>query len=138
MKNFNLLLLKFCYSIEIGAYLAYRGHFLVTKDSEVKRIAREELTHMVLISRVLHSYQTTPNAFFNFLFYVLGHSILALCYLTPHSALDFVASILEKMNVVSYNYMAKAFPEFREVFEEMQKNELEHEEYFHNRKLVKA
>ena len=126
----KLFLLKICYSIEIGAYLAYTGHFAVTGDKEIRRISREELRHMVLIDRVLKAYKATPNKLFNTLFLLIGTTVKYSCYISPKIGLNLVASLLEKFNVVSYNYMADKFPEYKDLFIEMQENEHEHEIYF--------
>lgn len=132
----KLTLLKFCHGVEIGAYWAYQGHYRVTQDPQIRKISKEELKHMVLIRRVLISYGTKPNIFFNAGFYVIGKIVFRLCFLTPHLALDLVAGFLEKLNIVSYFYMAQKFPEYASLFEEMQANEASHEEYFLRRDKV--
>ena len=126
----KLLLLKLSYAIEIGAYLAYTGHYKVTNDKEIRRIAREELRHMVMIKRILASYNTTPNKLFNLKFLAVGNTIKYSCYILPKWFLNWGAGLLEILNVVNYNHMAKMFPEFEKEFKEMQRNEEEHEQYF--------
>lgn len=123
-------MLKLSFAIEIGAYLAYVGHFGVSKDPEVKRIAREELEHMVYLKRMLASYKSEPSPVMNFGFLLIGTTIKYTCYITPKFLLDFVASIMEKFNVYNYRYMATVFPQFSSTFTEMQESEEEHERYF--------
>lgn len=126
----NITLLKFCFAVEIGAYLAYVGHYRSSKDKKIKSIMRDELSHMVYIKRVLASYDEKPTAVFSLPFLIIGHMIRLTCRITPKPMLDFVARIMEKFNVVSYDYMAKAFPEHSETFLGMMQNEYEHEIYF--------
>lgn len=123
-------LLKFCYGVEIGAYWAYRGHHKVTNDKEVLRIAHEELSHMVLIKRVLSKTNHKPFWGFNLLFFLIGKTVYGLCFISPVIALNLVAGFLEKLNVISYTTMAKLFPEDKLLFQAMQENEQEHEVYF--------
>lgn len=124
------LLLKFCYGVEIGAYLAYQGHYAATGDKNVRRIAREELKHMVMIRHILNCYHHQPNKYINFFFLVVGHTVRVMCKVTPKPMLSLVAGILEKFNVVSYSKMAEYYPLFKDEFAEMQANEQEHEDYF--------
>ncbi len=128
------LLLKFCYGVEIGAYWAYRGHHKVSGDKEVLRIAKEELSHMVLIKSILKQNNQKPFLPFNWMFWSIGKTVYSLCFIFPDLALNLVAGFLEKLNVISYTTMARLFPEHKNTFLEMQSNEAEHEQYF----LLKA
>lgn len=130
----NITILKFCFAVEIGAYLAYVGHYKASNDRKIKSIMRDELTHMVNIKRVLSSMGQKPTVIFNLPFLCIGHIIRVTCSITPKPLLDFVARIMEKFNVVSYDYMAKSFPEHKEIFLEMSQNELDHEIYFKGNK----
>lgn len=130
----RLTLLKCCYAIEIGAHLAYVGHYKVTDDKEIRRISNEELRHMVMISAVLSAYGTVPNRLMNTVMYCVGKSVQLACRVTPKAGLALVAGMLEKMNIVSYRYMAEKFPRFEHEFIEMQRNEAEHEQYFLGKK----
>lgn len=123
-------LLKFCFGVEIGAYLAYKGHYAATQDKNVRRIAREELKHMVMIRHILKCYGHQPNKFVNLAFLLIGHTVRLTCKITPKPMLSLVAGVLEKFNVVTYTKMAELFPLFKPEFIEMQDNEQEHEDYF--------
>lgn len=124
------LLLKFCYGVEIGAHLAYVGHYGATKDIQVRRIANEELRHMIEIKRVLNKYDQKPNLLFNAVFKAVGTSIKYLCYVSPDILLDYVAQIMEKFAIFSYSLMAELYPEHANIFLNMENNERIHELYF--------
>jgi len=126
----KIYMLKIFYAIEIGAYLAYMGHYKVSGDKEVRRIAREELRHMIVLKRLLKHYKQKPDSRFNGVFFVIGTTIRHLCRIFPGKALNIVAAFLERINVVNYRYAAKKFPHFAFVFDAMQENEEEHERYF--------
>lgn len=125
----RFLLLKFCYAVEIGAYLAYVGHYKASKDSVIKSIKRDELVHMVNIRKVLVCYSHAPNLVFNLAFFMIGSIIKVLCSVTPLVLLDGVAQIMEVFNIISYDLMAKLFPEHKEIFNDMEESEREHEIY---------
>ena len=126
----KIFMLKLAFAIEIGAYLAYVGHFNVSQDPEVKRIAKEELRHMVYLKWMLAYYKSEPSLILNAGFLIIGTTIKYMCYLTPKFLLDYVACIMEKMNVYNYGKMSKVFPHFYLTFIEMQESEEEHERYF--------
>ena len=126
----RFLWLKLAYAIEIGAYLAYVGHYAKSNDTKVLAIAKEELRHMVTIKIILNCYNKKPNHLFNLLFFCMGTLIRYSCGLFPKRLLDKVASLLEVLNVMNYNYMAKLFPVFRQDFISMEKAEVRHKEYF--------
>jgi hypothetical protein len=126
-------LLKLSYSVEIGAYLAYVGHTAVTGDREIGRIAREELRHMVMLKRIMAAEGTAPSFAFNLIFFLIGSSIKATCFVVPKVLLDPIAAFLEIINVVNYGYMSRLMPEYAEQLNEMQRNEEEHGLYFKTR-----
>jgi hypothetical protein len=126
----KIFMLKLSFAIEIGAYLAYTGHFSVSKDPEVKRIAREELRHMVYLKWMLNYYKSKPSLILNAGFLIVGTTIKYLCYITPKPMLNYVACIMEKINVYNYNNMANIFPHFYPTFWKMEESEREHERYF--------
>src|SRR5262245_8650688 len=98
-KALRIFLLQFCYALEIGAYLAYTGHYDVTLDNEVKRIAKEELRHMVYLKWMLINEGTKPDPLLNVMFLLIGYTIKYLCHVFPVSMLDSVACSMEKLNV---------------------------------------
>jgi len=106
------------------------GHFNVTKDPEVKRIAGEELRHMVYLKWMLAFYNKKPSLLLNIMFLMIGTTIKYLCHITPKPMLDYVACIMEKINVYNYRHMADMFPHFYPTFWKMEESEKEHERYF--------
>jgi demethoxyubiquinone hydroxylase (CLK1/Coq7/Cat5 family) len=124
------ILLKFCYAVEIGAYLAYVGHYKVTSDKQVKLISKDELGHMVQLQRIMTQRNTNPSFLFNVIFYVLGKCIQKTCLITPRFLLNKVAKVMELFNIFSYSRMAKLLPEYSSVFQEMELNETQHSNYF--------
>jgi len=126
----RLKMLKLFYAIEIGAYLAYKGHYEASGNVEIRRISKEELKHMILLKNILDMYGETPNIILNVIFLVIGYNIRLLCKIIPKFLLNRVAESLEVINVINYEYAAKQFPIFKDTFIEMQENEKEHEMYF--------
>lgn len=126
-KNF---LLQLAYSIEIGAYLAYSGHGKVVNDPQIRRIASEELRHMIMLKRMMVERKTGSNVILNTGFFLVGSTIKALCHIAPKPLLAPVAGFMEKINVMNYGYMAVIFPEFRDKFLAMKTSEEKHEAYF--------
>jgi hypothetical protein len=128
--HIKLLFLKFCYAVEIGAYLAYVGHYKRSSDKVVKTIMREELIHMVHIKRILAFYNNKPNILFNLVFLLIGHCVRLTCQVTPLVILDGVAQIMEVFNIISYDILSKSFTQFSGVLSKMSDQELQHERYF--------
>lgn len=116
--------------MEIGAYLAYVGHYARSKDAVVKKIKREELTHMVEIKKILDQNGKAPSKILNGIFFVIGKLICGTCSITPLVLLDGIAQIMEVFNIISYDILAKSFGEHAETFHMMSKQEAEHEIYF--------
>lgn len=116
--------------MEIGAQLAYEGHYKVTKDKHVKKISEDEIRHQMILLDMLRERKSSPNHLLNLLFIIIGNIIKELCSYFPKFMLNKVANIMELFNIFSYSQMAKIFPEYRETFLEMQKNEEEHSKYF--------
>jgi rubrerythrin len=102
------------------------------KDKNIKRIAVEELKHMVHLKRILAYYDSKPSIILNSVFFTIGHVIQTTCAITPHFMLNKMASILEVFNVVSYSHMKERLPLFAVEFEYMAKQEKEHEDYFNS------
>jgi rubrerythrin len=127
----KFLLLRFQYAVEIGAYLAYVGHYEKSKDSVIRRIKHEELRHMIQIKRVLKTCGgRKPWIAFNLVFLIIGNIIRVLCKITPLVILDGVAQLMEVFNIISYDYFAREFPYFRPMFKKMSEQESQHEIYF--------
>ena len=124
------ILLKFNYGVEIGAYLAYSGHYSVTGDYRIRLIAKEELVHRLTIRKILTSYGERPSKVFNFIFGTIGKSINFLCHYSPTFLMDFVARSMEIFAVISYRHLAKLYPEHEQTFISMAEAEDVHKRYF--------
>ena len=124
------VLLRFNYGVEIGARLAYLGHFKVTGDPKVLQISKEEKEHGLAIEWVLSQYGLKPFFLFNWFFYVVGNLIRIACHISPRAMLDWVASTMELFAVFNYRLLAKYYPDFREMFLFMAEEEDLHRKYF--------
>lgn len=126
----NHFWLKFNHGVEIGAELAYRGHFKRTGDFAIQDIAIDELRHQKKLELILEHYNEKPSLIIDMMFYVIGSVIQALCLISPKFLLNLVAKSLEIFAVVSYANLAIRYSEFRHILIEMADNELSHELYF--------
>lgn len=127
MKHFGL---KFTYGVEIGAHLAYLGHYRRTKDFEVLKIAIDESYHKALLNVMLESLGEKPNGLINGIFQVIGTIVRAACLWSPRFLLNLVARSLEVFAVFSYQTLAKRYPDFSKELLEMAETEARHERYF--------
>lgn len=127
MKHFGL---KLNYAIEIGAHLAYLGHYQRTKDENVLKIADEEVTHRFTVQHILTELGERPSKVLNGIFTVIGHTVGVLCLISPKFALNFVARSLELFAVFSYSGLATLYPKFRRLLKEMAYAEERHRVYF--------
>lgn len=126
----NHFVLKFNHGVEIGAHLAYMGHYRATGDRNVYDIAQEETLHKMTIESILDRYGQKPSKLIDSMFTLIGNVIYWLCQISPNSLLNFVARSLELFAVFSYKKLAIKYPVYRELFNNMAKTELVHEEYF--------
>jgi rubrerythrin len=127
MKHFYL---KFNHGVEIGARLAYLGHYKRTKDRNVLNIANEELVHQQTLKKILRFHGELPSKPIDVAFSLIGNTVSLLCRISPRFMLNFVASTLETFAIFSYGYLAVVYPIFRENFLLMAKAERQHERYF--------
>jgi rubrerythrin len=130
VNKFNLIMLKFTHGVEVGAHLAYVGHYKRTNDNKVRLIASQEAQHQEQIRGMLASYGEKNSPVFDVPFSVIGNTVRYLCSISPLFMLNSVAKLLEKFAVFSYNDLAERFPDYRDELLEMAETELEHEEYF--------
>lgn len=128
----NHLIIKFTHGVEVGARLAYLGHYNRTKDENVRKIANDELEHQARLLEILYHYKTQPSELIDTFFFIVGSTIRFLCNYSPLFLLNKVASIMEIFAIVNYDYLATIYPEFSESFLEMEEKELEHKYYFLN------
>lgn len=124
------ILLRFNYAVEIGANLAYMGHYYVTKDKEILKIANEELNHKRTCENILKVYKLKPFWGFNLLFIIIGNIIQKLCRISPKKLLNLVAKSMEIFAIFNYNKMALLYPEYKNIFTEMSNAEKRHKNYF--------
>lgn len=127
MKHF---LLKFNHGVEIGANLAYLGHYRRTLDQKVLDIAQDEVEHMKILENILSSYGEKNSAIIDCLFSIVGYSIYWACQISPKFALNFVASSMEIFAIGNYGYLSIVYPDLSATFQEMAKKEFEHRKYF--------
>jgi hypothetical protein len=131
LKHF---LLKFNHGVEIGAYLAYIGHYRRTLDVRVQAIAQDEIEHRSELVAFLKYYGECPNPVIDFCFTVVGTIIQKACHFSPRFALNFVARSMELFAVFNYDHLATIYPEFEYSFRHMSATEKRHATYFNSSK----
>ena len=129
MKHFGL---KFNHGVEIGAELAYQGHFKRTKDPNIHSIAIDELGHQKALEKMLNYYGEKPSKAIDATFRIIGTVIYWMCQVSPKFLLNYVAKSLEVFAVISYANLAIRYPDFKYTLLRMAEKELEHEKYFSN------
>lgn len=127
MKHF---LIKFNHGVEIGAYMAYRGHYRRTKDNKVNMISHDELEHRATLKLILDFYKTKPNKIINSFFWIVGSLIYIACLVSPRFMLDYIAQVMEMFAIFNYGKLARMYPENEVMFNKMAKTETDHKEYF--------
>lgn len=127
MKHF---MLKFNHGVEIGAKLAYYGHFRRTGEAGIYKIIQEERIHQQHLYDILKSFNEKPSDAIDTTFVIIGNIISYLCKFCPLFMLDFVARTMEKFAVFNYKSLAKKYPKYQSVFEEMVSCEQRHDHYF--------
>jgi demethoxyubiquinone hydroxylase (CLK1/Coq7/Cat5 family) len=124
------LLVKFNHGVEIGAYMAYRGHYRRTKDNKVHMISHDELEHRATLKRLLAFYGCKPSWIINGFFWIVGSLIYVACQVSPRFMLDFIARVMEVFAVFSYTKLAIRYPGNSVSFLKMAETEKDHQEYF--------
>ncbi len=127
MKHFYL---KFNHGVEIGARLAYLGHYRRTGDKRVEEIADEEMRHMITLHEILEFYGEESSQAIDLFFLIVGTAIRVMCLISPRFLLNFVASSMETFAIFSYGYLSIVYPDFEYIFREMATAEYKHEKYF--------
>lgn len=123
-------LLKFNHGVEIGARLAYLGHFERTKDPKIQLIIYDEEMHKIYLELVLSEYGEKPSKLIDGAFKLVGSLIRHACKYCPIWSLNFVARAMEAFAVVSYVKLSKLYPERRDAFGAMAMVEENHGKYF--------
>jgi demethoxyubiquinone hydroxylase (CLK1/Coq7/Cat5 family) len=136
----NLIrILQNAYSGEIAAAYAYRGHWKSLKESaereEIKKIEAEEWAHRENVGRWREKLDAKPNRLREKIFWTIGRTLGASCYVSGWFFPMYFAGRLESGNVKEYEDAA-AFAselEMRECVDElmdMARTEAEHEIFF--------
>jgi len=127
MKHF---LLKFNHGVEIGAKLAYLGHFKRTGEAGIYKIIEDETEHRESIRLMLLELGELPSKPIDRLFTVVGSVIQFFCLFCPLWTLDLVARSMEAFAVVNYTKLAKIYPSKALQFTKMAQAEENHKLYF--------
>ena len=136
----NLIrILQNAYSGEIAAAFAYRGHWKSLKESaektEIKKIEAEEWHHRERVGRWLETLGAKPRAFREKVFWTIGRTLGATCFLSGWFMPMYFAGRLESGNIVEYREAAGFAKELgmNECVEDlldMARVEAEHEAFF--------
>jgi demethoxyubiquinone hydroxylase (CLK1/Coq7/Cat5 family) len=138
-KHKFIKLLRKAYSGELGAALAYNGHWRSLKDpreiAEIKQIEQDELEHRKLIGEMLEELGSGPKFFTDKMIWILGNGLKYLCFIAGYHLPMAVAAWLEARNVVEYKDAARLalkaqLPQYIKDLNEMSQAEHEHELYF--------
>lgn len=127
MKHFFL---KFNHGVEIGANLAYLGHYRRTRDPRVLEIAIEEEAHKELLNEILDIYGEKSSRVIDFIFTCIGNTVGFFCRFSPIFMLDFVARTMETFAIFNYAYLSTLYPNFENLLIQMARAEMDHEAYF--------
>jgi len=136
----NLIrILQNAYSGEIAAAFAYRGHWKSLKESvekiEIKKIEAEEWHHRERVGRWLETLGAKPNPVREKIFWTIGRSLGATCFLSGWFMPMYFAGWLESGNIVEYEEAARFARELGmddcvEDLLDMARVEAEHEAFF--------
>ncbi len=134
-------ILQNAYSGECAAAYAYRGHWKSLKDSpektRIKDIEAEEWDHRRRVGEWLEKVGAKPNAAREKIFWTVGRTLGATCFLSGWFMPMYFAGRLESQNSVEYEDAAKFAAELEmtdcvEDLLDMARVEVEHEEFFHS------
>lgn len=127
MKHF---LLKFNHGVEIGARLAYIGHFERTGELGIYKIIEEEAEHRLFLKSLLAYHNELPSTVIDGIFTVVGNAIRVSCRVCPLWSLDLVARVMESFAVFNYTKLARVYLSFAPTFAMMAAAEDRHGRYF--------
>ncbi|HVE57899.1 MAG TPA: demethoxyubiquinone hydroxylase family protein [Pyrinomonadaceae bacterium] len=136
----NLIgILQNAHAGELAAAYAYRGHWKSLKESaektQIKKIEQEEWAHRANVRKWLEHLGAQPNALREKIFWTIGRSLGASCYVSGWFFPMYFAGRLESQNVQEY-VEAAGFAEELEMRDcaeemlEMARIEGEHETFF--------
>jgi demethoxyubiquinone hydroxylase (CLK1/Coq7/Cat5 family) len=136
----NLIrILQNAHAGELAAAYAYRGHWKSLKNSaereRIKQIEAEEWAHRENVRRWLTELEAQPNALREKIFWTIGRTIGAACYVSGWFFPMYFAGRLESQNVQEYVDAAGYAAELRmqscfDEMMEMSRVEGEHESFF--------
>ncbi len=136
----NLIrILQNAYSGEIAAAFAYRGHWKSLKESAektaIRKIEAEEWHHRERVGRWLEILEAKPNPTREKIFWTIGRSLGATCFLSGWFMPMYFAGRLESGNIVEYEVAAGfakelGMDECVEDLLDMARVEAEHEAFF--------
>lgn len=141
MNRKLIRLLKQAHAIEVGAYHAYEGHWrsLANKHLDdalqVVKIQSEEQMHRLTLERHLRILKSKPNKALDAIFWCVGKTISASCYVIGYRAGMWGAKIMERLGASCYDTLAEeawmgGHLTMRYELEEMQRAEERHELFF--------
>lgn len=123
--------LKFNYGVEIGARLAYIGHYKRTKDPKISEIIEDEKDHQFNLFFMLWSKKQRPSIIINLFFTIIGNIIQYLCKICPIWSLNFVARTMEIFAIHNYKKLSKKYwVDWGSQFNQMAEVEEKHRKYF--------
>lgn len=123
-------LLRFNHGVEIGARLAYLGHYTRTGDKEILGIANEELEHRETLVDIMSYYDIKSSGVIDGFFKIIGGMIQKLCGIAPLWSLDWIARLMEAFAVFNYFKLSQLFPRYRNQLWMMAQAEKRHQLYF--------
>lgn len=132
-------ILQNAYSGELAAAYAYRGHWKSLKESNekthIKKIEAEEWAHRASVGRWLETLGAKPRRLREAVFWTIGRSLGATCYVSGWFFPMYFAGRLESQNVREYIDAAEfagelEMPECFDEMMEMSRVEAEHEIFF--------
>ena len=129
---------KFTYSVELGASLAYKGHFKRTGDCNIRNIFQDELDHRSFLGCLMFENGQEPNKIIDAIFLAIGTIVSVLCIISPLFLLNKIAYLLEIFAIYSYYDLAKEFPVYETQFLVMAMTEERHRDYFKSPYLSKS
>ncbi|MBN9387287.1 MAG: hypothetical protein J0I20_04480 [Chloroflexi bacterium] len=132
-------LLQLAYSAEMGAALAYRGHWHSLADpverAEVRHIEAEEWLHRREVATLLRDLAAHPRLWYEIKFFIIGTVLSWLCHLAGWFIPMYGAGRLERRNYREY-VQAAAFAcecghlDYTNCLLGMAETEWDHENYF--------
>ncbi|MEP6901518.1 MAG: demethoxyubiquinone hydroxylase family protein [Actinomycetota bacterium] len=136
----NLIrILQNAHAGELAAAFAYRGHWKSLRESaektQIKKIEAEEWAHRANVRKWLEKFDAKPNSLREKIFWTIGRTIGAACYVSGWFFPMYFAGRLESQNVQEYVTAAEfarelEMPDCAEEMMEMSLTEGEHELFF--------